>query len=88
MKTFIYKKTEFGWLKHGEELTERQSLLRWGHPWGFAGFKPLQNHLLALEGTDPAWKGSRKLWIRLLVPHINNMPSKKGPLGIFDLFNY
>lgn len=28
VNTFIYSKTEFGWLKHGEELTERQSLLK------------------------------------------------------------
>lgn len=54
VKTFIYNKTEFGWLKHGAEVPEGQSLLRWGHPRGCAGFKPLQNHLLALGGlTQP-----------------------------------
>lgn len=54
VKTFIYKKPEFGWLKRGAEVTEGQSLLRWGHPQGCAGFKPLQNQMLALEGlTQP-----------------------------------
>lgn len=55
------------------------------------GFKALQNNLLALEGLIPRGKppnDSSKIWVRLLVPHIHNTLSEKGPLRIFDLINY
>lgn len=55
--------------------------MSWGGLWSCAGFKPLQNHLLALQGLTQHGSDPSKLWVRLLVPHINNMLSEKGSVG-------
>lgn len=79
VKTFICNKTEFGWLKCGAELTEGQSLLTWGHPQGWAGFWPLQNHLLALEeltqpGKAPGSFGSDCWSLTEITHHQKRLP--------------